>query len=211
MTLDAFEDYLDGPAQTWERLALTRARVVYSTGEFGYEVTEAIRAGIGREVDPEAIRRDVLAMRRRQEESASPHDLRRAPGGLADVEFLVQYLWLRQARGEPLIVRPNVWDALEWLARAGHLPREAESDLRAAYDFYRTVEGRLRIIQNRSTSEWPDDDDGLARLVRRLGHPDGNGEALARFRRDVTRHAESVRRWFDALVGPVRKPAARSS
>ncbi len=210
VTLDAFEDYLDGPAQTWERMALTRARVVYSTGEFGYEVTEAIRAGIGRVVDPEAIRRDVLAMRRRQEESSSPHDLRRGPGGLADVEFLVQYLWLRQARGEPLIVRANIWDAIEWLTRAGHLPREAEADLRAAYDFYRTVEGRLRIIQNRSTSEWPEDRDGLARLVRRLGHPDGSGEALADFVRDVTRHAESVRRWFDTLVGPVRKPARSS-
>jgi glutamate-ammonia-ligase adenylyltransferase len=211
VTLDAFQDYLEGPAQTWERLALTRARVIYSTGDFGYEVTEAIRAAIGRMTDPEAMRRDVLAMRRRLEDTASPRDLRRCPGGIADVEFLVQYLWLRQARGEPLIVRPNVWDAIEWLTRAGYLPREAEADLVAAYDFYRTVEGRLRIIHNRSCSEWPDDDEGLARLVRRLGHPEGNGEALAGFRRDVAHHTEAVRRWFDALVGPVKKAASRSS
>ena len=210
VTLDAFQDYLAAAAQTWERMALTRARVIYSTGDFGYEVTEAVRAGVGRPVDPESVRRDVLSMRRRLEETASPHDLRRAPGGLADVEFLLQFLWLRQARGEPLIVRPNVWEALEWLARAGFLPREAEADLRAGYDFYRTVEARLRIIHNRSTSEWPDDDAGLSHLVRRLGYPEGDGEVLAAFRADLARHAETVRRWFDTLVGPVRK-AARSS
>ena len=35
VTLDAFRDYFRGPAQTWERLALTRARVIFATGGFG--------------------------------------------------------------------------------------------------------------------------------------------------------------------------------
>jgi glutamate-ammonia-ligase adenylyltransferase len=204
LTLDAFEDYLQGPAQTWERMALTRARVVYATGDFGYEVTEAIRAVLGLPLDPETARRDVLAMRRRLEEKASSTDLRRGPGGIADVEFLVQHLWLRQARGEPLIVRPNIWDAIEWLCRSGFLPREAASDLRASYDFHRTVEGRLRIIYNRSTTEWPDDPAELVRLVHRLGYTEDDASALAAFRRDLAGHAERTRHWFEALVGPVR-------
>ncbi len=211
VSLDAFEDYLAGPAQTWERMALTRARVVYSTGEFGHEVTEAIRTGLGLPLDPESTRRDVLAMRRRLEESASPNDLRRGPGGLADVEFLVQDLWLRQARGEPLIVRPNIWDAIEWLRRSGFLPREAAADLLASYDFYRGVEGRLRIVYNRATSEWPDDPAELARLVPHLGGSERDDASIAAFRRDLARHAEATRRWFETLLGPVRpgKSAAR--
>ncbi len=189
-------------------MALTRARVVYSTGEFGYEVTEAIREGLGLPTDPEATRRDVLAMRRRLEESASPNDLRRGPGGLADVEFLVQYLWLRQARGEPLIVRPNVWDAIEWLRRSGFLPRDAAADLLASYEFHRAVEGRLRLVHNRPTSEWPDDPAGLSRLVLRLGYPEGDGDPLATFRRDLDGHAKTTRHWFESLVGPVRPAKA---
>ena len=210
VTLGAFEDYLRGPAQTWERMALTRARVVYSTGEFGYEVTEAIREGLGLPLDHEAVRLDVLTMRKRLEESSSPNDLRRGPGGQADVEFLVQYLWLRQARGEPLIARPNVWDAIEWLRRSGFLPRESATDLLASYEFYRNVEGRLRLVHNRPTSEWPEGPAELTRLVRRLGYPEGSDDLLATFRRaprpprrDETRH------WFETLVGPVRKAAVR--
>ena len=201
VTLGAFEDYLRGPAQTWERMALTRARVVYSTGEFGYEVTEAIREGLGLPLDPEATRRDVLAMRKRLEDSASSNDLRRGPGGLADVEFLVQYLWLRQARGEPLIVRPNVWDAIEWLRRSGFLPRDAAADLLASYDFYRALEGRLRLVHNRPTSGVP----GRPRPAR---PPPRLPRERPRPRRHVSRRPRPTRRDYPALVRVPRRPGA---
>ncbi len=210
--LDAFAGYFQSSAQVWERLALTRARVIHGAGEFGYEVTEAIRAALGTQVDPALTRREVLAMRRRLEDAAPPGDLRRGPGGIADVEFLVQTLALGQADGVPLVVRPNLWDAIEHLKRSALISREAAADLRASYDFLRTVESRLRIVHNRTASQWPDDPDELARLARRSGFAEGtDADVVAALRSEAAGHAERTRGWFESLIGPVRpdRPAPR--
>ena len=96
-------------------------------------------------------------MRRKLEDRAAASDLKRGFGGLADIEFLVQYLQLVHARPSPTWRTPNLWEALDALRRAGLLGPEAHHDLRAAYDFLRTVEGRLRIVHNRRSVDLPDD------------------------------------------------------
>jgi glutamate-ammonia-ligase adenylyltransferase len=205
VTLDCFSDYFQNSAQVWERLALTRARVIHGTGDFGFDVTEAIRSALGNPVDPEETRREVIAMRRRLEDYAPPNDLKRGPGGIADIEFLVQMLSLSQARGEPLFVRPNIWEGLEHLKRSGLIPREAAAELRDSYDFLRTVESRLRIVYNRTTSQWPDARDELARLARRLGFGEGDDDQIIEsLRAEAAGHADRTRAWFETLVGPVR-------
>ncbi len=205
VTLDAFSDYFQDQAKTWERLALTRARVIHGTGDFGFDVTEAIRAALGTPVDPQVIRRDVIAMRRRLEESATESDVKRGYGGLADIEFIVQSLSLLGADGGPLIARMNVWDAIEQFKRSGLLPREAAADLRASYDFFRTVESRLRIVHNKTSSELPDNPDDLSRLARRLGYAETEATSLIEaFRQDRSRFAERTRHWFESLIGPLQ-------
>jgi glutamate-ammonia-ligase adenylyltransferase len=205
VTLDAFAAYFHDSAQVWERLAMTRARVIHGTGDFGFEVTEALRSSLGQPVDPATIVRDVLAMRRRLEDSAPANDLKRGTGGLADIEFIVQILALREADGTPLFVRPNVWEAIEQFKRAGSLTRAAAAELRSSYDFLRTVESRLRIVHNRTTSVLPDDPDDLARLARRTGYVEGDNAAIvAAFRDDLAGHVTRTRGWFEALIGPVR-------
>ncbi len=52
---------------------------------------------------------EVLAMRRKLESSRSRHDLKRGSGGLSDLEFIVQYLQLLHAPGQPDLLRPNFW------------------------------------------------------------------------------------------------------
>jgi glutamate-ammonia-ligase adenylyltransferase len=168
-------------------------------------VTEALRSSLGQPVDPATIVRDVLAMRRRLEDSAPANDLKRGTGGLADIEFIVQILALREADGTPLFVRPNVWEAIEQFKRAGSLTRAAAAELRSSYDFLRTVESRLRIVHNRTTSVLPDDPDDLARLARRTGYVEGDNAAIvAAFRDDLAGHVTRTRGWFEALIGPVR-------
>ncbi len=91
-------------------------------------------------------------MRRKLEASHARTHLKRGFGGLADIEFLVQYLQLVHAAELPEILRPNLWDALDALRRVRLLDAEVHADLRDAYDFLRTVESRLRIVHNRSGS-----------------------------------------------------------
>jgi glutamate-ammonia-ligase adenylyltransferase len=202
VSIDAFRDYFRGPAQAWERLALTRARVVFANGGFARTVTEAIHEVLAAPVDPACLAREVLAMRRRLEDGRGRSDFKRGFGGLKDIEFLVQYLQLVHSRTHPDVARPNLWDALDALRRAALLSPQAHADLREAYDFLRTVEARLRIVHNRSVHDLPESPDERARLARRLNYdqPDPSDTALA-FTADADRHAVRTRALFHEIVG----------
>jgi glutamate-ammonia-ligase adenylyltransferase len=200
--LEALREYFRTAAQIWEWLALARARVIYSNGGFGRVVSETIRALLARPVDPRALARKVVAMRRKLEETPARTRLKRGYGGLADIEFLVHYLQLVHAAEYPEVLRPNLWEALDALCRRDLLTAAAHSDLVTAYDFLRTVESRLRIVHNRSGVDLPDDAGELVRLARRLSYEANDpAAATARFRAEAARHAERTRALFQQVVG----------
>ncbi len=205
VTLDAFRDYFHGPAKVWERLALTRARVIFSTGGFGKVVGETVHELLSMPIDPHDLAVEVLAMRRKLEEGHGRNDLKRGYGGIADIEFLVQYLQLANAKEHPELLRTNLWDAIDSLRRAGLVSAEVGTEIRDAYDFWRTVESRLRIVHNRSAGELPENPEDVARLALRLNYSDSekaDAQTCAKtFRADAERHAHRTRSRFDQIVG----------
>ncbi len=212
-TLGAWQTYYRESAQVWERLVLTRARVIFSTGGFGRVVNETVRQILAAtQIDPGALAREVLSMRRRLEEGHLRSVLKRGYGGMADIEFLIHYLQLANASEYPDVLRPNLWDALDALRRAGLIAEDVRNDLRDAYDFWRTVESRLRIVHNRSGADLPDNPNELIRLARRLHYSEEKQKTSAEaFRNDSTRHAERTRALFLQIVGgPASAPAESS-
>lgn len=202
ITLEAFLDYFQGRAQAWERLALTRARVLFANGGFGRIVSDAIQEVLAAPVEPSTLAREVVALRRRMEESPVRNDLKHGSGGLADIEFLVQYLQLVHAATRQDVTRPNLWDALDALRRTGVISSSVHADLREAYDFLRTIESRLRLVHNRSVTDLPVHPDEIARLALRLNYDvsDPAASALA-FCADADRHAVRTRILFHEVVG----------
>jgi glutamate-ammonia-ligase adenylyltransferase len=170
LPLDEFRKYFAGPgSQLWERQSLTRARSLRGCPEFVAEVTVAVRnAVLGKPWCPQ-LADEIRTMRSRMEASASPRSLKRAAGGLVDVEFLVQLLILRSGRDRPEIVQSNIWEALDALERAELLPGEQIELLREGYSFLRFVEARLRIVTDRPLTEIPENHDDLEKLARRAG------------------------------------------
>src|SRR5205823_6678949 len=111
----------EGGAQLWERQALTRARVVYGEADFAAAVQEAVEQGAyGLPWQP-SWAGEIADMRQRLEASRPARDLKRGPGGLADVEFLVQLLQLEYGRDRPELRAGNTWQALAALREAGLL------------------------------------------------------------------------------------------
>ncbi len=202
VTLAEFRDYFHRTAHAWERLALTRARVIFATGGFGRHVSDAIRELLGQPIDRARLADEVRDLRRRLEQSSRPNDLKRGTGGLADIEFIVAFQMLSHAAAQPDLLRPNLWEALDALQRCSILPAAVCSDLREAYSFLRTVEGRLRLIQNRAISELPGRPEDLLGLARRLNYQaDGPDEAVATFVADAARHRARTRAIFERQVG----------
>ncbi len=121
----AFENYYEREAETWELLALTRARIVWATSAaFAGQAAGAIEAALRRPRDPARTARDVREMRKLLEDerpAKSFWDFKLCVGGLVDVEFAAQHLQLvHAAAGGPL--RPNTLEALGAMA---HVADEA--------------------------------------------------------------------------------------
>ncbi|MEI7430251.1 MAG: bifunctional [glutamate--ammonia ligase]-adenylyl-L-tyrosine phosphorylase/[glutamate--ammonia-ligase] adenylyltransferase, partial [Betaproteobacteria bacterium] len=101
-SLESFREYQLEKAWPWEHQALTRARFCAGDPELGAQF-EAIRIEILRQ--PRGLtklRADVLEMRKRMLDSHASNseelfDIKQDPGGLIDVEFIVQYLVLGYA------------------------------------------------------------------------------------------------------------------
>ena len=182
-------------------MALTRARVIFATGGFGRHVADAIRGILCHPVDRASLALEVQSMRRKLEESGRRNDLGRGIGGLADLEYLVQYLTLIHTATQPDLLRPNLWEALDALHRASILPAATHFELRQAYAFHRTVEGWLRLIHNRAIASLPETPAELLGLRRRLNYqvivPE---DSVASFLADATRHIATMRAAFDRYV-----------
>ena len=146
--IDAFRDYQQNEAWTWEHMALTRARVVSATPGFGAQVEGVIREVLRRPRDRDTIAADALEMRHAiaQEKPENDHwDLKYAAGGLIDVEFVAQYLQLVNAADNPEILDPSTPRALEKAARAGMLSVEDSEILRPATQLFHDLSQILRL------------------------------------------------------------------
>ncbi len=151
----AFREYQDSHAWAWEHQALIRARPI--AGDAGLaDVFEEIRAAtLCRERDPETLRAEVTAMRERMHAAQAPHDpgkfnLKHDPGGMIDVEFMVQYAVLRWAHDHPELIqhRGNI-PLLEALQARGLLDPAPAGLLRDAYHRYLGAEQRLKLMERR--------------------------------------------------------------
>jgi glutamate-ammonia-ligase adenylyltransferase len=193
--------YEEGGAQLWERQALTRARVVHGDEAFGREVMAVVEKGAyGFPWRPE-MADEIRDMRDRLEASHSERDVKRGFGGIVDVEFLVQLFKLKYGGNLAVLRTTNTWEALDALRSTGLLEGAEYTTLRNSYDFLRLVEGRLRIVHNRSLDELPEAPEDLEKLARRLGLEAGPGvSAGSRFLAELERHTTQTRELFLHLV-----------
>jgi len=156
VSLASFRRYHAEDAWTWERMALTRARVVAGPPPLRALVTEAIAEAIAGAGEPARIRADAAAMRARMRRELPPDgvwDVKQRSGGLVDIEFIAQTLQLMAARDNPVVCSPNTCEALGRLAASGKLDAADAALLVHADRVWRTVQGMLRITVGRATPE----------------------------------------------------------
>jgi glutamate-ammonia-ligase adenylyltransferase len=148
-SLEAFADYQQRSAWTWENQALVRARVVCGTEEIAHRF-ERIRAGVlARPREAGELRREVVEMRERMRQEldksdADGVDLKQSRGGIVDVEFMVQcgvLLW-SDAQAELLKFTDNL-NLLDAFASYGLLPGE---DVRLLAEAYCAIRQRINHL-----------------------------------------------------------------
>lgn len=107
---DAFDEYQRQDAWTWEHQALVRARVIYGDAPLQQAFAQTRHQILCIERDHATLVKEVSEMRVKMREhlggkKAGRFMLKQDPGGITDVEFLVQYLVLRFSQQKPKLTR----------------------------------------------------------------------------------------------------------
>jgi [glutamine synthetase] adenylyltransferase / [glutamine synthetase]-adenylyl-L-tyrosine phosphorylase len=147
-SLDSFRAYHAGDAWTWERLALTRARIITGDAGLTEELEEAIRSAIAAPRDAARTIADVLAMRAlmvKENPPTGPWDIKRSRGGLIDVEFIAQTLMIIHAASHPEVLHQATLPALARLASARLISSVEAKTLQDAGALYQRLTQILRL------------------------------------------------------------------
>lgn len=156
--LAAYADYQRHEAWTWEHQALVRARVVAGSAVCATIFNELRHEILARRRDPEILRGEVREMRERMRAELAPQpgnaphyqtgyfDLKQQQGGIADIEFMVQYGVLAWTCGHPALAdfTDNIRQ-LQGFAAAGLMPEHDVQQLSHAYRAYRAALHRLTL------------------------------------------------------------------
>ena len=202
VSLASFRHYHATDAWTWERMALTRARVVTGSPALRHAIEQAMDVAMDA-ADPKAIRPDAAAMRARMLRDLPPHgpwDVKLMPGGQIEVEFVVQTALLLTQSARPA---QTVRVAIARLAEAGALPAADAVILTEADRLWRTIQGLLRItVGSRPPPALPEP--AMDALLGATGICDA-----AAFHARMTQLAADVRGVFNSRVGTIDERGGR--
>ncbi len=205
VSLSAFRRYHAEDAWTWERMSLTRARVVAGPPALRKRVEAAIAEAIAGAGPADKVRADALAMRTRMlrdQPLDGPWDVKHRPGGQIEVEFVAQALQLVGAVDDPRLCHPTTRVALGRLERASALPPADAARLVLADHVWRTIQGMLRITVGRNAPEALPEATAQALLLA-VGRAGVEAVDLPALRVTLDTLARDVRVVFEREIGEI--------
>jgi len=199
--ISSFVAYHQGSAWTWERMALTRARVVAGDGPLARTVEDAIVEALRQPRDVAALAADAVDMRRRLLSEFGGRglwDLKHTRGGLIDIEFIAQFLQVANAATHERILDQTTHEALGHLAAEGLIASAEAHALRDANSLYHRL---IQVIRLCVADRFEPDraPEGLKRLLAQAGDAPDLGALEARLAETQTQ----VAGLFDKIVGPL--------
>lgn len=195
----AFEDYLPRHGRDWERYAYVKARPVAGAERYAELNAAAVRPFVYRRYLDygvfESLREMKLLIEREVQRRELADDVKLGPGGIREIEFIVQSLQLIRGGRDRRLQTPSIFAALEAIVAARLLSAEVAAELRAAYVFLRRLENRLQMLADRQEHRLPMDGPTQARIAAAM-----DAEDWVHCRAMLDGHRTRVARHFRMIV-----------
>ncbi len=191
--------YRENRASLAQRMALCKARSISGSAAFRARTDELINHLV---LDPKWERStgaDLMQLRFEQERSATPDNLKRAPGGTMDVEWIAQSLQLRHAHKYRQLLVPGTIDALQQLSEFELISPAKAAALITNYRMLREVESKLCLLNTPKRHEIPTDANTLELLAYLMDVPSGE-EIMSRCRECLQSNRRMFHEVFAELV-----------
>ncbi len=195
----SFEDYLPRHGRDWERYAYVKARAVTAPDRYEEINASAVRPFVYRRYLDFGVfesLRDMKALIAREVERRELADhVKLGPGGIREIEFIVQAFQLIRGGRDKRLQTPSLMKALAVLSETRLLPVNVVEDLRAAYVYLRRLENRLQMLADAQVHRLPEDPVSRERIAAAMGACDW--PALLR---ELDQHRGKVSSHFRLLV-----------
>jgi [glutamine synthetase] adenylyltransferase / [glutamine synthetase]-adenylyl-L-tyrosine phosphorylase len=207
VSLQSFASYQLNEAWTWERMALTRARVIAGSPDLAKKVESIIVKTLTADRDQNKTRDDVKDMRAlmlREQKTIGVWDIKRHRGGQIEVEFIAQTLQLLHARKTPEILQTNTDDCLRSAQKLGLLETADALLLLQAAGLYQRLTQLIRLSLARDYDPKSVSANLNNAFSRAAAQPDiSSTEAL------LTELQTAISALFDRIIGnPTENPVA---
>src|SRR5437016_6347497 len=171
-SLESMENYYAGFGETWERLALIKARGIGGSRELAYEFLRQHQPFTYPNSPTPDLLDEIANIKRRIERDIVGHDelerdVKLGTGGIREIEFVVQALQLIHGAHHAFLQEASTLKALRGLRQLDLLPRDEVLTLDKAYRFLRRVEHRLQIETELQTHTVPREAEALRRITLR--------------------------------------------
>src|SRR5262249_44483711 len=172
-SLESMENYYAGFGETWERIALIKARGIAGSRALAYDFLRLHQPFIYPKNSTPDLLEEIAKIKHRIERDIVgaeklERDVKLGRGGIRDIEFIVQTLQLMHGARHPFLQEPNMLKALRALRELDLLASQEVLALDNAYRFLRRVEHRVQIDAEQQTHILPDKPESLLRLARSL-------------------------------------------
>lgn len=203
----AMEDYYQTHGREWERYAMVKARACAGDRAAGQALLDHLRPFVYRRyLDYGAINslRELKGLIDRDAQARGAADnLKLGPGGIREVEFIVQLFQLTRGGQDSRLRDARLRPVLRHIGDSGLLPAATAAALDDAYRHLRRAENAVQLYGDLQTHKLPADAAGRAAFAAALGAADYE-TAVA----PVEQARARVRAEFERLFAETPKPAA---
>ncbi len=207
VSLDGAKNYYQSRARDWELQMLIKARVAAGEREPGQQLLDFVEPLIYSSTLDFSVVESASATRERISEKLAKRrasqglNIKLAPGGIRDIEFLVQCLQRLHGGREKWVKHGGTLLALGRLRDKDLLSSTEFSRLASAYIFLRDLEHRLQFYEDRQVHVLPLDAAELTILARKMPGRQLTGSPSAdSLVREVNRHLEEVQEIYERVI-----------
>lgn len=198
-SFDALESYYEEQGREWERYAMIKYRAISGDLDVINDLHKRLSPFTYRRyVDFgvfDSLREMKALINREVRRKDAEDNVKIGPGGIREIEFIVQSFQLIRGGKIPSLQESNLLKVLDIFSAENILPNEALKELKQAYYFLRHTEHRIQAMYDRQTQQLPIDGLDRERLVMAI-----NEESWDIFYQTLNQHKKNVRKHFEKIV-----------
>ena len=208
ISLDGAKSYYQSRARDWELQMLIKARVAAGDPEAGRELLGTVEPLIySSTLDFSAVeavsatRERISEKLKRRKLGKAAFDVKLAPGGIRDIEFLVQCLQRLHGGRVPWLRHGGTMLALSRLSDKDLLSAAEYGRLISAYRFLRNLEHRLQFAEDRQTHALPTAPRDLDLLAKKMPSAQlGSAPSGEKLVQELNAHLEAVQEIYERVI-----------